>query len=88
MSWGDPRYVMLNRDEYEHLHKFYFSSLSGCRDLAKSFVADWGYDPAGHEAAVDELDLALCESALETAYAVMREHGLKGPEAELVEPAA
>jgi hypothetical protein len=78
MSWISGC-ITVDRDIYEHLEKFYFSPLSGCRDLAKSFIADWGYDPAEHEEAVDELDLALCESALETAYTVMREHGLKGP---------
>lgn len=44
-----------------------------CEDL----LADAGYDPAEHADLVEEMACAVDLAAVDTAYEVMREHGLK-----------
>jgi predicted Zn-dependent protease len=44
-----------------------------CDDL----LTDAGYDPAEHEDLLDEMALAADLAAVDAAYEVMREHGLK-----------
>lgn len=64
---------------YEWLAQQYLSPLFGMRQIAASLVRDWGYEPAEHPALMDELEAAVSEVCVDTAYEVMREHGLPGP---------
>lgn len=61
------------------LLEHWISPLNGLREVWADLVIQWGYDPADYPALIDELEMACWEAASETAYEVMREHGLVGP---------
>jgi hypothetical protein len=73
------RYVRLSNERYEALLSGHFSGLSGYRDLAAAALVHWDHDPTEHPDVVAELETALTDVVLETAEAVMRDHGLSSP---------
>lgn len=58
------------------------SFLSAYLDEARAFLSGCGYDPDDHTATASEMEIAMGEAAIEAAYQVMRERGLRVPGAE------
>lgn len=47
--------------------------------MVEDLIKDWGYDPAEHADFVRATATAILEDAVDTAYELMRKHGLRGP---------
>ncbi|MEX5711887.1 hypothetical protein AB1484_27230 [Parafrankia sp. FMc6] len=47
--------------------------------VVEDLIKDWGYDPAEHGDLVRATATTILEDAVDTAYELMRKHGLRGP---------